>query len=67
MTIDIPINVRIICATHRRLEQLVTEGTFREDLYYRINVVALTIPSLSERREDIPLLANHFLQQLATR
>ena len=64
---DIPINVRIICATHRNLEQLVKESAFREDLYYRINVVALTIPSLSERREDIPLLANHFLQQLADR
>ena len=67
VTTDIPINVRIICATHRRLEQLVKEGAFREDLYYRINVVALAIPSLSERREDIPLLANHFLQQLSTR
>jgi len=66
-SIDIPINVRIICATHRNLEQLVKEGAFREDLYYRINVVALTIPSLSERREDIPLLANHFLHQLAER
>jgi len=64
---DIPINVRIICATHRNLEQLVKENAFREDLYYRINVVALKIPSLSERREDIPLLANHFLQQLASR
>ena len=66
-SIDIPINVRIICATHRNLEQLVKENAFREDLYYRINVVALLIPSLSERREDIPLLANHFLQQLAIR
>ena len=64
---DIPINVRIICATHRNLEQLVKEGAFREDLYYRINVVALLIPSLSERREDIPLLASHFLHQLAVR
>ena len=64
---DTPIDVRIICATHRNLEQLVKEGSFREDLYYRINVVALRIPSLSERREDIPLLANHFLQQLAGR
>jgi len=66
-SIDIPINVRIICATHRNLEQLVKESAFREDLYYRINVVALLIPALSERREDIPLLANHFLQQLAAR
>ena len=66
-TADISVNVRIICATHRNLEQLVKEAAFREDLYYRINVVALSIPSLSERREDIPLLANHFLQQLANR
>ena len=64
---DIPIDVRIICATHRNLEQLVRDNAFREDLYYRINVVALQMPALSERREDIPLLANHFLQQLASR
>ena len=67
VTNDIPVNVRLICATHRDLEQLVKEGNFREDLYYRINVVALSIPSLAERREDIPLLAAHFLQQLARR
>jgi two-component system response regulator GlrR len=67
VTTDIPVNVRLICATHRNLEQLVKEGTFREDLYYRINVVALSIPTLAERREDIPLLASHFLQQLARR
>jgi two-component system, NtrC family, response regulator GlrR len=58
----IPINVRIISATHRDLKTEIDSGNFREDLFYRLHVVALTIPALSERREDIPLLANHFLQ-----
>jgi len=65
--IDQPINVRIICATHQRLEELVAQGEFREDLYYRLNVVQLELPSLAERREDIPLLAEHFLARLAER
>ncbi|MDN5936810.1 MAG: sigma 54-interacting transcriptional regulator, partial [Nitrosospira sp.] len=64
-TQDVPVNVRIISATHRDLEQEMTEGRFREDLYYRLNVVTLSLPSLSERREDVPVLANQFLQQLA--
>ena len=59
-----PVDVRIISATHRDLEELRNSGAFREDLYYRLNVVALDIPSLAERREDIPLLANHFLSTL---
>ena len=61
------VDVRIISATHRDLEEEVASGNFREDLYYRLNVVALDIPSLGERREDVPLLANHFLQRLAAR
>ncbi len=56
-----PIDVRIISATHQNLEEAVDKGTFREDLYYRLKVVPLEIPSLSERREDIPVLAEHFL------
>lgn len=56
-------NVRIICATHRDLEQMVSDGTFREDLYYRLNAVKITIPPLRERREDIPLLVNKFLDR----
>ncbi|MDN5936154.1 MAG: sigma 54-interacting transcriptional regulator, partial [Nitrosospira sp.] len=58
---SIPVDVRIISATHRDLKAEIATGTFREDLYYRLDVVALTIPALSQRREDIPLLTNYFL------
>ena len=61
------VDVRVISATHRKLEEKIAAGEFREDLYYRLNVVKLTIPALAERREDIPLLANHFLARLAER
>ncbi|SIQ38510.1 two-component system, NtrC family, response regulator GlrR [Aromatoleum tolulyticum] len=59
------IDVRILSATHRDLEAALVAGTFREDLFYRLNVVGLNLPTLDERREDIPLLANHFLRGLA--
>jgi two-component system nitrogen regulation response regulator GlnG len=58
---QIRVNVRVIAATHQNLEQRVREGSFREDLYHRLNVIRLRLPSLRERREDIPLLARHFL------
>src|SRR5262250_1482194 len=61
----IPVNVRVISATHRDLQQLMAAGQFREDLYYRLNVVHIEMPSLNRRREDIPLLVAHFLAQIA--
>jgi PAS domain S-box-containing protein len=56
-------NARVVTATHRNLEEMVAQGKFREDLYYRINVIKLSLPPLSERKEDIPLLIDHFLQR----
>ena len=64
---SIPVDVRIISATHTDLDAAMAEGQFRTDLYYRLNVVTLTLPPLAERREDIPLLANHFLVKLTTK
>ena len=64
-TQTVPLDVRIISATHRDLNAEIAAGNFREDIYYRLNVVELSIPSLSKRREDIPLLAKHFLAVLA--
>ncbi|MCK9215202.1 MAG: nitrogen regulation protein NR(I) [Rhodoferax sp.] len=58
-------NVRVIAATHQNLEQRVKDGVFREDLFHRLNVIRLRLPALRERREDIPMLTRHFLQQSA--
>ncbi len=63
----ITVNVRLLAATHRSLESLVREGRFRDDLYYRINVVSVVLPPLRERREDLPLFIDHFLRTFAAK
>jgi two-component system nitrogen regulation response regulator GlnG len=64
--LPVKVDVRVIAATHQDLEVRVREGSFREDLYHRLNVIRIRLPSLNERREDIPLLAKHFLARSAT-
>ena len=64
-SLESPIDVRILCATHKNLAHLVEQGEFRQDLYYRINVIELNLPSLRDRKSDIPLLAEHILKKLA--
>jgi two-component system response regulator GlrR len=64
-TDPVPVNVRVVSATHRDLQQLLAGGQFREDLYYRLNVVHIDLPPLRKRREDIPLLVAHFLAEIA--
>jgi two-component system response regulator AtoC len=64
---DINVDVRVVAATHRRLEEMVRQGNFREDLYFRLNVVTVFLPPLSERREEVPLLIETFLRRFAAR
>jgi DNA-binding NtrC family response regulator len=61
----IPLDVRLICATHRNLKQMIAAGTFREDLYYRLNVLDIHVPPLRSRRSDLPLLVSHFFRKFA--
>jgi two-component system response regulator PilR (NtrC family) len=62
-TDEVEVDVRVVAATNRPLDRLVQEGRFREDLFYRLNVIPIRVPALRERREDVPLLANHFLER----
>ena len=62
---SVSVDVRIVAATHQNLEKLVEQGKFRDDLFHRLNVIRVHVPSLAERREDIALLAKHFLDSAA--
>ncbi len=64
-TREVPVDIRVLSATHKNLPELVKEGAFRQDLFYRINVIELSVPPLRERPDDIPLLADHILQRIA--
>ena len=61
---DIPVNVRVVAATNKNLTREIAEGNFREDLYHRLSVIVIHVPSLSERKEDIPMLVQHFIAQV---
>lgn len=64
-TKEVPVDIRIVCATHKDLADLVQKGAFRQDLFYRINVIEVKLPTLNDRRDDIPMLAKHFLEMIA--
>ena len=62
----IKVNVRVIAATNKNLQQEIEKGNFREDLFHRLNVIPIHVPNLKDRKEDIPLLVNHFIQLICT-
>jgi DNA-binding NtrC family response regulator len=62
---DFKVNVRVFAATNKDLRKEIADGNFREDLYHRLSVIVIRVPSLNERKDDIPILANHFLNQIA--
>jgi DNA-binding NtrC family response regulator len=64
-TTEIPVDIRMLAATNKDLKKEVEQGTFRQDLYYRLNIITLQVPSLAERKDDIPLLCQHFLEKFA--
>jgi two-component system response regulator PilR (NtrC family) len=64
-TKEVPVDIRVLSATHKNLPELVQEGSFRQDLFYRINVIELAVPPLRDRPDDIPLLSNHILERIA--
>ena len=63
---DITVNVRVISATNKNLQDEIAKGNFREDLYHRLSVIVIRVPNLDERKDDIPLLVNHFLDQISS-
>ena len=63
---DVKVDVRVIAATNKDVKKEIAEGNFREDLYHRLSVIPIHVPSLSERIDDIPLLAEHFIEQICT-
>src|SRR6185369_9751143 len=64
-TASVPVDVRVIAATNKNLEEEIRKGSFREDLFFRLNVIPFQVAPIRERREDVPLLARHFIQQLS--
>ena len=61
---EIPVDVRVVAATNKNVPEEIKKGNFREDLYHRLSVIVIHVPSLNERAEDIPLLANHFIEEI---